>query len=142
VLPAGSKIKAHGYFLIANERYVGPVTPDATSPINMSASTTGGGNLRIGTSDVTTADNDPNVVDRIAYGTGNSPEGGATAPAHPAPGGSLERKALAGSTSSSMAAGGTDAAKGNGYDSQDNSADFVTRAVRDPQNSSSAVELP
>jgi hypothetical protein len=56
-------------------------------------------------------------------------------------GGSLERKALSTSTSATMAVGGTDANRGNGYDSDNNSTDFVTRAARQPQNSSSPTEI-
>jgi hypothetical protein len=40
-----------------------------------------------------------------------------------------------------MAVGGSDANRGNGYDSDNNSTDFVTRATRQPQNSASATEV-
>lgn len=81
------------------------------------------------------------AVDKVAWGSGNSPEGTA-APNHPAVGGSLERKALSTSTSATMAAGGADASFGNGWDSNNNSADFVTRAIRQPQNAQSPIEQP
>ena len=106
-----------------------------------SASTTAGGHVRIGPGLVATNVNDPNTVDKLAWGTGNSPEGSA-APSHPAVGGSLERKAVSTSTSATMAVGGSDATRGNGHDSDNNSADFVTRAVRQPQGSTSPVEVP
>jgi hypothetical protein len=51
-----------------------------------------------------------------------------------------ERKAVATSTMATMAPGGTDQDRGNGYDSDDNSADFVPRAMRDPQNTLSPLE--
>jgi hypothetical protein len=81
------------------------------------------------------------MVDRVGYGTANQPEGTA-APAHPAAGGSLERKARDTSTASTMGAGGADANAGNGWDTDDNSKDFVVRAVREPQNSRSETERP
>lgn len=52
--------------------------------------------------------------------------------------GSVERKAFASSTLAKMLAG--ESAQGNGYDSNDNAADFVVRTHRDPQNSKSARE--
>jgi hypothetical protein len=67
-----------------------------------------------------------------------------TAPA-PAPeqvnaSGSLERKANAASTGATLAAAGSDVTAGNGYDTDDNAANFVTQAVRVPQNTSSTAE--
>ena len=41
-----------------------------------------------------------------------------------------------------MAVGGSDALRGNGNDTDDNSKDFVTRAVRNPQSSASSAESP
>ena len=38
--------------------------------------------------------------------------------------------------------GGVDETKGNGYDTDDNSNDFILRTVSDPQNSSSGAEMP
>ena len=56
--------------------------------------------------------------------------------------GSYERKAYATSDATSMTTG-ADATKGNSYDSDNNSTDFVLRPTRDPQNASSGVtEVP
>ncbi|RKH32957.1 amidohydrolase [Corallococcus praedator] len=141
-LKADAVIKAHGYYLIGSSTFSDPnVTADETSGINSSASMTAGGHIRIGTGAMGTTATDPNTVDLMGYGTGAGPEGKA-APAHPASGGSLERKAKATSTSATMAVGGADETLGNGYDTDDNSTDFVTRAVRQPQSSKSPVELP
>jgi hypothetical protein len=52
---------------------------------------------------------------------------------------SYERKANAMSTESTME-GGADALAGNGYDTDHNSADFIVRNSRDPQNAASAHE--
>jgi len=138
-IPEGKVIPAYGYFLIANGNFRGSVTPDATHSINMSGSA---GALRIGKPEVGTSLEDPNAVDTLVYGTPSAGFETKAAPAHPAAGGSLERKALATSTAASMATGGADAAKGNGYDSNDNSVDFVQRATRDPQSSASPTEQP
>ncbi|WP_257454825.1 amidohydrolase family protein [Archangium lipolyticum] len=141
VIQDGKSIPAHGYFLVANKDYVGEVTADAQYGFDMSASATGGGHVRIGPGLMGTGIEDLYAVDKIGYGTANSPEGSA-APAHPSAGGSLERKALATSDSASMAINGADEKKGNGHDTDNNSTDWVTRAIRDPQNSSSPAEKP
>ncbi|HEY1119719.1 MAG TPA: lamin tail domain-containing protein, partial [Acidimicrobiales bacterium] len=128
-LPAGSIIAAHGYFLVASNGYAGTVTPDANwgTALSMSATaTTGGGHVRIGPATMGTGIDDANAVDKVGYGSGNSPEGSAAPPPPPAAS-SYERKALATSTADSMTTG-ADAAAGNGYDSNDNSKDFVIRA--------------
>ena len=121
-----------------------PVSSGGLNPrytFDTSASTTGGGHVRIGPGLVATNLNDPNTVDKLGFGTANQPEGSA-APSHPAAGGSLERKAYSTSTSATMAVGGVDANRGNGTDSNNNASDFVTRAVRQPQNSASPTESP
>ncbi|WP_426754301.1 lamin tail domain-containing protein [Myxococcus sp. Y35] len=138
-IPNGTVIRAHGYFLLGGANYSGPVTRDLGYAFDMSASTTGGGHVRIGPG-LTGSQNDV-AVDKVGWGTANSPEG-TRAPFHPAVGGSLERKALSTSTPATMADGGADAAFGNGWESDDNGADFVTRAVRQPQNSQSPTEQP
>ncbi len=53
---------------------------------------------------------------------------------------SLERKANISSTRSTMAAGGPDEMAGNGFDSGDNSNDFLVRFVAQPQNAASPAE--
>ena len=143
VLPAGAVIQPKSYFLLVGSAWASTTVPgNFTYSFDSSASTSGGGHVRIGPN----LDASPTTVavDVLGYGTADSPEGGKghAAPSHPATGGSLERKAVASSTSGSMGSGGADATRGNGYDSDDNSTDFVTRAVRDPQNASSAPESP
>lgn len=135
-IPTGKVIRAHGYFLLGGTTYSGTAVKDVGYTFDASASTSGGGNIRVqqlvGGTYVD--------VDRLGYGTGNAPEGTA-APAHPASGGSLERKAVSTSNSATMGTTGADALRGNGYDSDNNFADFVTRAARQPQNSSSPLEF-
>ncbi|RKG63900.1 DUF4215 domain-containing protein [Corallococcus sp. CA054B] len=141
-LPQGAKIKAHGYYLLVGSAYSLAVEKDASYSFNTSASTSGGGHVRLGTAAIGQEDNDVNAIDTLGYGTGAAPEGGHAAPAHPASGGSLERKARASSTSATMGVGGADELAGNGQDTDDNAADFVQRTTRQPQNSSSPTETP
>ncbi|XXF76680.1 lamin tail domain-containing protein [Myxococcaceae bacterium GXIMD 01537] len=142
-IPDGKIIPAHGYLLLAHTNYSGGATvpADVTYSFDTSASTSGGGGLRLGLPGIGLTINDPLAVDSLSYGNGTSLEG-AAAPSHPAAGGSLERKARASSTSATMAVGGADEFVGNSQDTNVNSADFVTRAVRQPQNSSSPTETP
>lgn len=142
IIPSGKSIPAHGYFLLAGSTYSQGSTAPADVPytFDTSSSTTAGGHVRVGPAGLTTVVDDPLTVDKLGWGTGNSPEGTA-GPSHPAVGGSLERKALASSTSTTMAGGGADAARGNGVDTNNNLTDFVTRAVRQPQCSTSPTEF-
>ncbi|RKG63766.1 hypothetical protein D7V80_29435 [Corallococcus sp. CA054B] len=140
-IPEGYVILAHGYFLLGGANFTGDgmSLPDLAYTFDATASTTGGGHIRVqrpvsGPGGTTYVD-----VDTLGFGTGDSPEG-AAAPAHPAVGGSLERKAVSTSTSATLAVGGADAARGNGQDTDDNSVDFVPRATRQPQGTTSALE--
>jgi phosphatidylserine/phosphatidylglycerophosphate/cardiolipin synthase-like enzyme len=82
-------------------------------------------------------------VDKVGWGTAVNPEGGAAAPNHgtSANGNSVERKADATSTAALLATGGAQQLLGNGQDTNNNGADFVTQTNgRNPQNSSNAPE--
>ncbi|EPX58830.1 hypothetical protein D187_003545 [Cystobacter fuscus DSM 2262] len=128
-------IPAKGFYLIAlKDKFTGP-TPDATY-----TGLTGhnGGGLRI-------LDAAGKVVDLLGWGTASAANReGTAAPAidNAQAGSSIERKSVASSTADTMKPGGGDALRGNGYDSDNNGSDFVVRATRDPQNSSSAPESP
>ena len=65
---------------------------------------------------------------------------GTAATSAPVIDGSVERKANAASTNTSMAAGGGDVAAGNAEDTDDNAANFVAQTVRVPQNAASTAE--
>jgi len=81
-------------------------------------------------------------ADKVAIGdTAQDGEGGTYAPSisGTADDRSIERKASSGSTQASMESG-ADEYEGNGEDSEDNSADFIIRTGRNPQNSSSESE--
>lgn len=148
-------IKAHGYFLVGKTPgtngvggyYPGPGEPAADATYSSSISLSGaatGGHVRIGPSTLGTSVDDLNTVDKLGYGAGDSPEGGvgSGAPNPQASPTSYERKAGVDSTAASMGSGGADELKGNGQDTDINSADFVIRAVRQPQSSTSTVEAP
>ncbi|RDC58498.1 hypothetical protein DU508_00385 [Pedobacter chinensis] len=109
-------------------------TPDKTGTIAMAA---GAGKVLL--ANVTTAQTGtlpagPQIVDLVGYGTtAVGFEGSGPAPV-PTATFSVERKASATSDATTLGAGGTEEFDGNGYDSDDNSFDFVAK-VANPQNS-------
>lgn len=80
------------------------------------------------------------LVDKVGFGVPSDSE---TTPfsSNPSNNGSIERKAYSSSTEISMTSG-PDATMGNGYDTDNNSNDFVTRTTSDPQNTASSPEMP
>jgi hypothetical protein len=130
----GAKIAARGYYLLAlsGTSYSGPIA-DATYGAGV-AMAGAGGHVRLVQADGTT------VVDTVGYGTAIAPEGSAITGTL-GTSGSYERKAVSTSTAATMAVGGSDANRGNGYDSENNASDFVVRTTRQPQNSASATEV-
>jgi large repetitive protein len=135
-------IKAHGYYLVAANAYSTSTVPadHLWGGTDISGSL---GNVRLGKADMTV---DPanltGVVDTVGYGNGRTVVETAAAPSPPGKGGSIERKARASSTAASMGVGGDDELAGNGYDSDNNSTDFLPRVERQPQNSQSPIEMP
>jgi hypothetical protein len=134
VIGTGAIIPARGFYLLASMTYSGSPSPDSASPrwttgiadtstVYLRAS--GGATIDLlGVGDVTTHETAP-FATTLSTGTED---------------GSIERKASASSTAASMASGGADASAGNAHDTDDNSMDFVLRAARDPQSSSSPAE--
>jgi len=136
-------IPAHGFFLIAHGgSYDGTATYDMSWSQSLSA--TGGTVFLVNNQTELTegTDGGSTVVDKVAYGAGGylRPEGTAFTPA-PAANQSIERKAQASSTPDTMKVGGLDEFKGNGYDTNNNSNDFILRDTPEPQNSSSPIEI-
>ena len=138
-LPANTSIPAHGYFLLANQSYIGTVTPDYSSGLwNSGTGMADNGHERI-------IDAAAVQVDLVGWGTANAPEGGTDAPNHgtSANGNSVMRKALATSTADSLAVGGAHALLGNGQDTDFNGSDFVAQTHgRYPRNSSTSPAPP
>ena len=137
-------IAPHGFFLVQEAQGTGGSqslpTPDVTGTLALS-STAG----KIALVNSTTAlsgavSTGSSIVDMVGFGsTANAYEGSGPAPA-PSNTTSIERKANSNSTSATMGVGGADELAGNGYDSDNNAADFVTRSTPQPQNSASPIE--
>ncbi len=136
-------IASHGFYLVQEAQGAGGTvnlpTPDATGTIAMS-----GTNGKMALVNTTTAlsgsvSSGPSVVDMVGYGTANAYEGSGAAPVLSNTT-SAERKANSTSSASSLAADGADETAGNGYDTDDNSNDFVAQSDINPQNSASPAE--
>src|SRR3989344_8617185 len=126
-------IEPHGYKLIApNGEYDGSVTPDiGYSTVE---------HLAADNTVILYKDAGGTIADRVGMGSTQDVE--TTSTDNPVTNGSIERKAKVSSTSESMNSGGDDENGGNGYDTFNNSSDFVARAISDPQNSDSTPESP
>ncbi len=128
-------IPARGFFLIGkNGGYAGATTTDRTYTFSLDE--VGGYVGLLSPAGAT--------LDLVGYGSLTTPslsEGGSPAPAPPASG-SIERKAYPSSFPSTMI-GGVHQNKGNGSDTNNNSADFIVRLatdLSDPQNALSPTE--
>lgn len=124
-LPTGSSIVAHGYFLLASLDYSGIAVPDYRHEGNWGLSDDGGHLRLISAQEY--------FLDKIGYNEANDPEGQA-ANASLAQEHSLQRKARVESTATSLAAGGADSNLGNGWDSDNNQADFVDQPLVQPRS--------
>ena len=133
VVSLSGSVPAQGYFFIAHPDYDGAVAADMTYSATTSA-------LAINNSVVLYSDAGTTIVDLLGMGGASASETATIA--NPATDGSIERKANAGSDSTSMGSGGADEFAGNGQDTDNNSSNFVQRDVSDPQNSSSSIEPP
>jgi hypothetical protein len=153
VFPAGATVPARGFYLVGSGGtggYSGTPTADFTALTSTGAPTalglaSAGGKVRLllPGATATTPPGDPRVVDLVGWGTATGGEGaaapvGAWGASAPYLSGSIERKASATSTEATMS--GSEATAGNGHDSGDNAGDFVTRATRQPQSSTSGPE--
>jgi hypothetical protein len=130
-VPAGTRLPPGGFFLFAGSGYTASPAADTTA-WTMGASDTGGS---------WSLEHGGTVLDRVCWGTAVAAicEGTALPAMSTTAVTSYERKANATSTAMSMSSG-PDALSGNRYDTNDNSADFVLRAVRDAQSSASPAE--
>ncbi|MBI3004892.1 MAG: T9SS type A sorting domain-containing protein [Ignavibacteriales bacterium] len=134
----GITIKGYGFLLIGQPN----VSPAADLAIPSGKGLLNGNTFRAGVRLFNTNSN--TVVDAVGWdptatsfveGTANTSAGVTSSSPK-----SLERKAQSSSSQQSMSA--EDALLGNGWDTDDNSIDFVLRDVPQPQNSSSSVEMP
>jgi hypothetical protein len=154
-IPAGVTIPSHHFYLMGSggaSGYAGTVTLDqvvktqAGNPTAMGLAATAG-HVRLGLPGVSATPNLPDggvdvlVSDTVGYGTAAAGPETMPAPAGNFAGGqSIERKAKASSTATTMSPGGADVGLGNNYDSNNNASDFVVRPNRDPQNLNSTAE--
>ncbi len=127
---SGTSIPAHRYFLVGSGGVSNRDNSSASVELGLGNS---GGAVFLRNQNGTT-------VDLLGWGVASSGNYEGSAPAVPAQGVSLERKANSSSTSETMAVGGSDELAGNGYDSDNNSNDFVQRTTPQPQNSTSPAE--
>jgi hypothetical protein len=125
-------IPAKGYFLIASPESLASGSADEVygTSSHISVDNT----VLLFGADGTT------LVDMVGMGVSSASETASID--NPISGGSVERKAQSSSSDVTMGLGGTDEFAGNGWDTDDNSADFLERTVSQPQNSLSTIEPP
>jgi 5'-nucleotidase len=118
-----SSVPSHGWFLVVGSGYTGAVTADAVNSGFQADSTAGGTWYLVG--DLTTLSgqcaSSPSIIDKVAWGTAGSgvcPEGNPTT-------------APTGTASQQRRPGG---ACGDGQDTDNNAADFVTLTTSSPHN--------
>ncbi len=132
-------IKPYGYFLITPRANCGESETETCYKGNIKGDdeyTTN--NFLAKDNTVLLYDNNGKIIDKAGWGEAKDFETSAFA-ANPSAGQSLERKANAQSTSESLLIG-DDKFLGNGWDTDDNSADFVLRNISHPQNSAGLAE--
>jgi len=125
VYPGGTIISAHGTYLVARETSAPEIKAraDAISTKSAFSWTEDSYTIYLGTAAIS-SDTDPDIVDKVGYGTATYFVG--TAPATALKKGyALERKASATSTIELLAAGGLQEFWPRLFNSNDNSADFL-----------------
>ena len=125
-------IKPYGFYLAADDNSTGTLLARADNILNNLV--VNNDNLIAFVSNQTniTGSADVDIIDRLGIGANTGPEG--TAFSNIPNGQTAERKAKAGSTAITMAAGGVDELLGNAYDTNDNSNDFVLQTSPVPQS--------
>ncbi len=131
-----TSIPSNGYYLIGSNYYSSSTGVEADATYSSSEATmVADGAVYISYS----ASADTDLIDMVGWGTSTKKEG--TALSNVTAGSSVERISDFGATAATMASGGIDEYKGNGYDDSENSTDFVVQATPVPQNASSATEF-
>ncbi len=126
----GASVPAHGFYLIANEDYDGPTTPDLEHA-SFSLSATGTTVFIVNDKILLTSGTELTIVDKLAIGVNAVDGETSNFPTMPADEASIERYP-----------GASVSTDGNGEDSDNNSGDFALRAVSEPQNTVSTLEVP
>ncbi|SES27341.1 lamin tail domain-containing protein [Pedobacter rhizosphaerae] len=139
VTPLSGSIAPKSFYLVQQGAGTAGTTdlpaPDKIGTISMAA---GAGKVllaNVATAQTGTLPTGTQIIDLVGYGTtAIGFEGSGPAPV-PSATISVERKASATSTATTLGVGGTEEFAGNGYDTDDNAADFVSK-IANPQNSS------
>ncbi|KKR32229.1 MAG: putative secreted protein, periplasmic copper-binding protein (NosD) family [Candidatus Falkowbacteria bacterium GW2011_GWF2_39_8] len=136
-LPEGANIPPHGFYLIGDkaDNKWNPDSESWSTPNyneTMSLTNTDGW---VKLKDIT-----GKVVDGAGWGNSNYFEDKAINTSGFLEGYSFERKAYSSSTLELMSSGGEHQFSGNGYDSDNNEKDFITRSFPTPENSSARIE--
>jgi hypothetical protein len=130
---AGKTIAAHGFFLWSNDQgnFETQVGADVSSSENIAPNNS-----------VALLNASDTIIDRVAWGNSTTPFVEGTAIDNSlVTNQSMERKANSSSTQASMTSG-ADVSKGNGFDSDNNTNDFIFRVTSGPQNTTSGTETP
>lgn len=129
-------IKPHGYFLIGSPSYAttASVAPDIIYSATGSA-ITDNNTIILYNGDPNIKNSTATVVDKVGMGLAIDNE--ASDAPNPSPGQSIIRKASANSIAGTLAAGGSEAIFGNGYDTDNNANDFVLLQTSMPRNAAS-----
>ena len=125
-------VLAHGYYLWASSSdggYPSSIGADASTTPTIAASNA------VALEIYSTHEK----IDIVGWGSAPVNETSAY-PDNPSDGESIERKAITSSTASDMAPSGDHHTWGNGEDTNNNSADFITKTTPEPQNTSSDTE--
>lgn len=127
-------IKAHGYFLIGSPSF--PTTPVVAPDILYSATNsaiTDNNTILLYNGDPNVQNSTATIVDKVGMGLAVDHE---TSDAiNPSAGQSIIRKASANSTAQTVSLGGSESTFGNGYDTDNNSTDFILLSASMPRNS-------
>jgi len=129
-------VPSHGYYLWANgsiPSYPSSISADTETNDDLTNSSTVA--LRNGPNDTGV------LIDAVSWTSPSTLAEGTAITSAPGDNQSVERKAYTTSTATSMITG-SDISKGNGYDSNNNSTDFLLRTLSQPQNTSSPTETP
>ena len=136
-------IQPKGFFLIQESQGAGGTkdlpTPDVAGVLQMSG--TAGKIVLVRDTLTIAGPTDASVVDFIGYGGASLSEGSGPTPLLSNTT-SAERKASFTSTAATLGPGGSEEKGGNGWDTNNNSNDFVAQAAINPQNSASSKEPP
>ncbi len=143
-------INAHGYLLIAHENYDGSTPENISYSFNSFTSNNtivlyepGDTQTKMAAPSAETVVVPEPALDIVdVVGLGNAQDNETATTTNPLTGQSKERKASATSDPTTLGTGGSEETAGNGEDTDNNSVDFVTRLVSQPQDIDSLIESP